>query len=900
MLWRADLSKGLDAFVVEKAEGADGTVTVEGGALRIVKTNARGYIAVRAKEPFAVPCGTELQAFAYVSGARNDPEYALGFLRMYGARKSYFYFSGLDGRGPGGPRMDHLFNTPPGADERKLCRFLADAKSGTNVTAAICVAGAPSDSTWRGWGVEDLKDAKARWREFLGKVEPPDHSADRQDEATFDAALAADRDHTAKVVRRNGTATLLVDGVDAPPVLFKGKSPQGAKGRNLYCGRRMEESGVKLQVITVRFGDCPQAHGWWTPKGFDVQGAVREVKDAMRMAPGSLFVLTAILDAYPAFSAEHPEEVWKAEGGRTVWGQQVHADFDTSPDKPRKGHWPWISYSSTVWREAVRTNLVALIDALKASGLSRRIVGVHLGGYHDHQCSTRRIDLSRPAVEGFRRWQARTFGKVRWPDAPEFGDADYLLPGRDDHQIAYLRYLKRQPFELQEDLMRTAKARFGKDVIGIRWCMAAFGGTYGSAYDITPFTRSDAIDAIAPQADYARRTPGAAIGQRMPCASFREHGKLMLCEFDLRTYGAVSGGETELRVTGLSQATDDAMWRTVYRKCAGQMLAARMGWWFYDMAGGWFEPPPIAADIADSMRTVRALAAAPQESVASAAMVIDEDGMLLRNTAAHWYNHDEERLVGTQLQLLAASGLPYDIWLMDDLMRSPARAERYRTLVFAGMYHVDAPRRRLLDSLKGGGRTLVFLSGTGAAGGADATGFGVIHEPAPRSHRTVAEPGVDLNVASFTDHSLLTRYLGATQLGKGWQPRRDTVREALGVRVLARFEKDGEPALAERAHGAGAAAWKGVYVCSAAGLTPQHFNAIVRGSGGYVPAPYGLQVDMNSSFLSVHAVIPGRYTFRLPRPCRVTNLKTGRAVAAPGGVLPLDLTAGETRWYGLR
>jgi len=66
-----------------------------------------------------------------------------------------------------------------------------------------------------------------------------------------------------------------------------------------------------------------------------------------------------------------------------------------------------------------------------------------------------------------------------------------------------------------------------------------------------------------------------------------------------------------------------------------------------------------------------------------------------------------------------------------------------------------------------------------------------------------------------------------------------------------------------------------------------------------VPAPYGLQVDMNGSFVSVHAIIPGRYAFRLPRPCRVTNLKTGREVDAPGGVLTLDLTAGETRWYGL-
>ena len=125
---------------------------------------------------------------------------------------------------------------------------------------------------------------------------------------------------------------------------------------------------------------------------------------------------------------------------------------------------------------------------------------------------------------------------------------------------------------------------------------------------------------------------------------------------------------------------------------------------------------------------------------------------------------------------------------------------------------------------------------------------------------------------------------------------------------MARFADNGEPAVAERAFGRGKTAWKSVMVGSAAGLTPQYFNALVRDAGGYAPAPYGLQVDMNGSFLSIHAIIPGRYDFCLPRrsvgeggprPCRVTNLKTWRAAYAPGGILTMDLTAGETRWYGL-
>ena len=60
----------------------------------------------------------------------------------------------------------------------------------------------------------------------------------------------------------------------------------------------------------------------------------------------------------------------------------------------------------------------------------------------------------------------------------------------------------------------------------------------------------------------------------------------------------------------------------------------------------------------------------------------------------------------------------------------------------------------------------------------------------------------------------------------------------------------------------------------------------------------GLQVDMNGNFVSLHALRNGRYSFRLPRKCKVVNMKTGKTVKN-GTLLELDMTAGETRWYRL-
>ncbi|MCQ2390110.1 MAG: hypothetical protein MJ240_01700 [Kiritimatiellae bacterium] len=897
VVWHADFKQGRDCFKVQTFDGAEGGAEVietgDGPALRIFKTNDVGYLTVEPKARFTVAEGTELQAFAYVSGETNDPEYCYGFLRLYGKTKSLAYFSGLDGRGPGGPMMSMLFNTTKGTPIRKLCRYLANAKTGCDVMPVIVVAGPKSDSVWHKWGVEDLKAAKANWAKFLKKVETPDHADDMQDETAFDAALAADVDHTAKVISRDGYAALAVDGQIVPPMIYKGKVPN--TGKNTYCGRKMEENGVRVQVITTRFGDSPEVHGFWTPAGYDAQGAAAEIKRAMRMAPQSVFILTLIMDAYPEFIEEHPEEVWTVEDGRPVWGQQVHANYSLDPKTFRNRHWKWVSYHSLVWREAVKRNIDALVRELRQQGLAKRIIGVHLGGYHDHQFATRHPDYSKPAVAAFQARQMRLFNKVRWAVAPRFPDADFLVPGRDDAQIAYYEFLKVGPFEMLEDLAMHLKAAFAKDIIAVRWCMGAFGGTFCSAYDITAFANSKAIDVIAPQPDYARRIPGIGIGQRLPSATFHRKGKLFLNELDLRTYGAVSGGETELRVTGLSQATDDAMWQSTYRKVAGMMLADRHGWWFYDMAGGWFEPEGIAADIADSVKTVKRLSAVPARPfVRSAALVVDEKGALLRNTVhpRHYYNFDEERLFGTQLQLLASSGVPYDILLMDDVLSDPELARRYRTLVFMGMYEVDAARKELLARLKSENRTLVFLAATGVVGGGLETGFDIAYGTNGVSHAIVPEPGVDVNLTSFTEHAPKAKLLGC-KLGGHWLPRRDAVRSGDGVRALGRYAADGSIAVAERRE----RDWKGVFIGSAAGLTSQLFNRLVKESGGYVPVEYGVQVNMNGNFVSLHCTIPGHYAFALPFACSVRNLKTGTVEAVTANSLSLDLQAGETRWY---
>jgi hypothetical protein len=90
-----------------------------------------------------------------------------------------------------------------------------------------------------------------------------------------------------------------------------------------------------------------------------------------------------------------------------------------------------------------------------------------------------------------------------------------------------------------------------------------------------------------------------------------------------------------------------------------------------------------------------------------------------------------------------------------------------------------------------------------------------------------------------------------------------------------------------------------VYVCEPAGFTPGFMNRLARESGAYAAVDRtGLQINMNGDFVSVHCLRTGKYDFTLPHEAEVTNLKTGRNLGTMRSI-PLNMTGGETRWYGI-
>ncbi len=899
LYWNAQFDKGAVAFVVEKCGGAEGDVVFADGAMTVRKTNERGWIVVKATERFSVKAGTTIRSFADAEVCGADQFHSVAVLRISGNRERLHSSWGLDAVQVfmcGGPKMGFLSNTAPGRPERRFASVKVTEDYGTNVAPVLVVAGAPSTSVWRRWCVEDHNSAHGQWMNHVGRHRGDStrisHGVSKEE---YLELLAGDMEHTAKVVAVSGETRIVVDGEVDAPVIYKPTQDWPKWYRT--TGSFLSKEGIRLQAAVL---DCAMC---WGTNGLDVVQAIEGAVDQMRRAPEALFIVSLKLDVPPEYMAMHPDERWIDSTGRAVYGNKYHCHAWRN-GKPPEGCWPWPSIFSPIWRKDINTFLVEVVRELRRTGLSRRIVGFHICGYHDGQFAPWTPDYSPHAASAFREWMNQRGTPLAQGTAlPKNSDGEVFFPDTPEGRLKrdFQTFQHIAPFRVQEGFARQVKAAFDKEVVALHWCNDVLGGNRAGAYYLDEFMKSDVMDGLVAQPSYTQRLPGLALGEQIPSASFTRHGKLYIDEFDIRTYGLIAGNFNELSAYGLGLLRDFAEWQSGHHRIAGLCMARRQGWWYFEISGGFFEPSEIAADIGTVTHIRREQARLKERSEwePSAALLIDEKGLLARNLMGNVGN-DSRKLLNTFR--LAAAGVPYDAWLAADVMDKPELIASRKILLLAGFHDLDASRTRFIKRLLDGGRTVVLFAGTGAVGGADSLGIKPVFRKPPVDHEveSLTGDGSDFRSGFYADW--LRWALGITgwpmEVEGLWRPACFSFEETPGFRPLARYVKDGKTAAVEGKVDGG----RLVALGEANGLTSAFFNKLARDAGAYVPVAGGgrLQVDMNGDFVSIHALDNGHFDFRLPFPCKVVNLKTGKPVATTDGILPLDLVAGETRWYSLK
>ena len=870
VLWSADLSRAAD-FTWELREGASGKVAVTPQGIRIEKTNDAGYIVVKAA-PFAVRKGRTIRCYADQESADADVNYSSGVVRGYGREENLAIDFALEHRNfwDGGVQTMRGFPcTPPGQPYRKYGDFTAKDDVFTPV---ILVSGLRSTSVWTNWGAEDLAAADKAWARTKDYAYVP-RSTNRMDAAAFRRFIAADTVHTAEVRRIDGVSRIVADGEIVASASFHSYhvNPERKEAAS-FVGGALDGSAVRLMVKPVVPCRACDPDGGNT----DFALLVDEIEDAMRAAPNSLFILGISCDAPRDFiQKHHPEEGWTRRDGEPlygVYGSCIIGYLGSKKEDFRKFAFVWPSYSSRAWREWVKRQIRGILSEARARGLDKRIVGIHPHGYHDGQFSVPYTDYSKPAREEYARMLAE--------------------PGCLSTNYAFC--VKQTGLRAQEEFAREFKRVLGKPAIAVRWCESPFMTWRTMSLDLTSFCRSDALDVVVCQPDYRERLPAFSTVQLLPLDSLHLHGKVFWNEIDYRTYAPQEclerGYNGPASSMSIGKAADIEMWRTMYRKVAGEADATRMGYWLYDILGGAFDTPEITADIrelaAESMQLARRK---PSSWKPDVAFVLDEEQILPEVTDADpldCMTGAEDFIYSYCCRLWGTSGVPHQRFFAADVLEDSSLLDGRKLVVFAFLRRIDERRAALLKRLAGQGTTLVYLSETGIRGGAEATGFAPRLGGAKLSVEVVPEPGVADNVLNLRDV-----YHQRNRNEHLAVPHRCFVEEGPDVKVLARYAADRLPAIAERRD----ADCRRVYVAAAGALTSGLLNRLARESGAYVAVDgTGLQVDMNGDFMSVHCLRPGRYTLRLPFPAQVANLKSRQPEKVQGRSFDVNLTAGET------
>lgn len=864
LLWKADLAREGEV-TFEFRHGAGGNVTVSSEGIHVVKTNDVGEIVIKAR-PFTVQKGLGVRFIADHAVMDADVDYSSGFLRYHGAIEKNLRMDGpcerLNFWGGGLQTMRGMPCTAPGMTYRKYAQCYAEDGM---LTPVIVIAGAASDSVWKNWCAEDLESSRKALNVLKGQHHRPDYLPQAISERELDELLAGDSDHKAEIRKVDGVSRLFVDGAATAPVAYKSQRMQrqySDRGESNFGGRLLDGSGIKLMAAGGYL------HEFEGTNGFDAVAFVRIIRQAMRVCPNSLFIVELNVNAPSDFVSNlHPEEAWLVEKNQPLYGRHGSgiSSYGMSPEKFKKICFQWPSYSSRVWRNWVKERIRLISAEMQRQNLMKRVVGIHLSGYHDSQLTVCANDVSVHAQAEYRRIVSE--------------------PGCISTNYAFC--IRLTGFRAAEEFAREFKRAAGKPTIAIKWCQSPCQENLAASNELTAFAESDALDVMVCQPNYRERLPAFPTVSVLPMASFHLHGKMFWQECDYRTWRTFSHASFP-SLKSLGAAQDLPMWKAMYRKVVGEVDAARMGHWLYDMNGEWYDDEGLAEDIRSvAVESGRLARMSPSPWHPDVAVVIDEAGQVFGSDPLSHLHATGDYIYSEQCRGLGTSGVPYETYLAEDVLTHPDLLRGCRMVVFAFMRTVDHRREKLLRQLRDQGTTLVYLSETGILGGTERIGFDVEHREGGFVRTIHAEAGFEENVMGLMPVMLLREY-GDDTLPSGG---RCTLRELQGMKVLARYAADGAVALAERKVGGS----RSVYVCEPSGLTPALVNRFARESGAYVAVGRpGLQVNMNGDFISLHCLRPGEYDFVLPFDCMVMNMRNGRRELTDNCMMKLRLTAGET------
>jgi hypothetical protein len=285
----------------------------------------------------------------------------------------------------------------------------------------------------------------------------------------------------------------------------------------------------------------------------------------------------------------------------------------------------------------------------------------------------------------------------------------FLDPVKDKKLIDYNRFFNENIFATVEMLAEAVKQASGeKFIVGtylqdISYISMAPGFIKKLAgLGKSQWLKSKYLDFFgAPCTSSLSRPIGEPGGYGVAVDSVKLNGKLWLNEDDLRTFKAEQGFGSR----GKTDTPRDSI--EIIKRQFALAYAKRVGAWYYDMWGGWFNSPSLTGTIKKLKNIYQNTLTIEDKVQAQVAVIVDEESI-------HYLGSETvtSPLIYYNLEALKRAGFPFDVYHTADLASS--KLDQYKVYIFLNQFALSWQQRELIrNKLQKDGKSLVWLYAPG-------------------------------------------------------------------------------------------------------------------------------------------------------------------------------------------
>jgi hypothetical protein len=296
---------------------------------------------------------------------------------------------------------------------------------------------------------------------------------------------------------------------------------------------------------------------------------------------------------------------------------------------------------------------------------------------------------------------------------------DHLLrdPQQDGEALRYLRFCARQVTDTIRFFLREARTVIRPQVaLGVFYAyslLACGERVILGNNECEELLQAPELDfVISPNGGFSNIGDGG--GDLGSTESVQLAGKNYLRECDQKTHCF------NRQLSKYVRGPWPAAWKTEAETLAGikrelaYSLIKRCPLWWFDMWGGFYEPPAVMALLEKSCKLYREHIDAPVDRVAETVLLVDTESIYYldqnEEQRTHWFYPDTKRA-------LDRIGAPWECYCFSDLPNLPD-PERFKLWLLPGIFELTPEKRALLDRyVRLPGRTAVYLYAPGISDG---------------------------------------------------------------------------------------------------------------------------------------------------------------------------------------